>query len=97
MLAPAILSLLLGLVLAQRFRVFVLIPVILLMALFALTGAFARLDAALISGLTVIVAIVSLQIGYLLGISISYGMLWAHLRRLVAASLRRLPPPWRAH
>jgi hypothetical protein len=97
MLAPAILSLLLGLSLAQRFNVFVLIPVILLIVIFALAGALAHRDAALISALTATVAIVSLQIGYLLGIGISYRTLRGRARRLVAASLRSLPPLWRAH
>jgi hypothetical protein len=97
MLAPAILGLLLGLVLAQRFKVFVLIPMILLIVMFALAAALAHLDTALISVLTAIIAVVTLQIGYLLGIGISYGMLWRQARRLVAASLRRLPPQWRAH
>jgi hypothetical protein len=92
----AIVSVLLGLVLAQRFKVFVLLPVILLVLTFALARAFAHVEAAVISAVTVVIAIVSLQIGYLLGAAVRYAVLLARTHRLSAASLRRLPQS-RAH
>ena len=89
MVMPAIVSVLLGLVLAQRFKVFVLLPVMLLVPTFALARAFAHVEAAVIPAVTAVIAIVGLQIGYLLGAAVRYAVLLGRTHR--AASLRRLP------
>jgi hypothetical protein len=92
---PAILSVLLGLVLAQRFKVFVLLPVILLVLTFSIAGALAHVETAVISVVTAMVAIVSLQIGYLLGIVVRHARASLRAHR-PGSSLPRLPH-WRAH
>ena len=98
MLAPAILSLLVGVALAQRFKVLVLVPAIMITLLFALVSGLARGDvnwtaAALIA----VTIIVGLQIGYLLGIGVRHLLLLGRAHRLRAASPTRSLPQWRAH
>jgi hypothetical protein len=70
MLAATIISLILGFVLGQRFKVLVIAPIIALMLLTAASASFSRPEGnwtfAGIAGLS----IVALQIGYLLGITI---------------------------
>jgi hypothetical protein len=97
MLAPAILSLLVGVALAQRFKVLVLVPAIMITLLFALVSGLARGDvnwtaAALIA----VIIIVGLQIGYLLGIGVRHLLLLGRAHRLRAASPTRSLPQWRA-
>jgi hypothetical protein len=94
MLTPALVSLLIGLALAQRFKVLSLIPVILLTLLFALTAAFSGASAAWISALTAAVAIAGLQLGYLLGIGLRQLTLIARAHRRAVS--RVLPSQWRA-
>jgi len=96
MVLPAILSVLLGLVLAQRFNAFVLLPVILLLLTFSIAGALADVETAIISVVTAMVAIVSLQIGYVLGIAVRHARASLLARRPGTGSLRRLPHS-RAH
>jgi hypothetical protein len=98
MLMFAILSLLLGLVLGQRFKVLILIPVIIITLVFAVVAGLARADKAWTVGLTAAVAIAGLQIGYLLGVGVRYAVLLvrAHRRR-AAGPTRSSPPQWRAH
>jgi hypothetical protein len=95
MLTPALVSLLIGLMLAQRFKVLSLIPVILLTVLFALTAAFAGANATWTSTLTAAVAIAGLQVGYLLGIGLRHLTLIARAHRLRAAT-RLSASQWRA-
>ena len=97
MVMPAIVGVLLGLVLAQRFRVFVLLPVILLALTFALARAVAHVEAAVISAVAAVIAIVGLQIGYLLGAAVRYAVLLGRTHRLGVSSLQRLMPRSRAH
>jgi len=62
------LSLTLGLLLAQRFKVLILVPATILVAIVPLLGGF--LDVA-IHGMRIVVAglaVISLQVGYLLGL-----------------------------
>jgi hypothetical protein len=95
MVTPAIIGLLVGTFLAQRFKVLVLAPVILLFAVILAFGAgIARADAGWTVGLTAAVTIVGLQIGYLLGIGIRHLIVAARASRLRAASLGgSLPGP----
>jgi hypothetical protein len=73
MVTLTIISLLVGTFLAQRFKVLVLAPVILLFTVILAFGAgIARADAGWTVGLTATMTIVGLQIGYLLGIGIRH-------------------------
>ena len=92
---PALVSLLIGLVLAQRFKVLSLIPVILITLLFALTAELSGANAAWNAVLTAAAAIAGLQLGYLLGIGLRQLMLIARAHRLRLVS-RLLPSQWRA-
>lgn len=95
MVLSAILGVLLGLVLAQRFNVFGLLPVILLVLTFSVAGALAHAETAMISVVTALVAIVSLQIGYVLGIAVRHAKASLRAHR-PGTALRRLPHS-RAH
>ena len=98
MLTPAIISFLVGLALAQRFKVLVLIPAILLTLVFAVVAGLSGAAAGWASALTAVIVITGLQIGYLIGIAIRQVMLLARAHRLRAGSLTRpLPPQWRVH
>jgi hypothetical protein len=98
MLMPAITGLLVGIALAQRFRVPVLAPVILLTLLFAITAVIARADAAWPATMTAALAIVGLQLGYLAGIGLRYLMVVARASRRGSAALpSALPPQHSAH
>jgi hypothetical protein len=94
MLTPALVSLLIGLMLAQRFKILSLIPVILLTLLFALTAGFSGANAAWTSALTAAVAIAGLQVGYLFGLGLRHLTLIARAHRLRAGS-RLSPSQWR--
>jgi len=63
------LSLTLGLLLAQRFKVLILVPATILVAIVPLLGGF--MDVVAIHGMRIVVAglaVISLQVGYLLGL-----------------------------
>lgn len=87
MVTPALIGLLVGMLLAQRFKVLVLAPVILLTLIFAIGAGIARADAVWVAGSTAAVTIVGLQIGYLLGIGIRHLIVLARATRLRTASL----------
>ena len=95
MFTAALVSLLIGLALAQRFKVLSLIPVIFLTLLFALTAELSGANPAWTSALTATVAISGLQVGYLLGIGLRQLTLIARAHRLHTAS-RVLPSQGRA-
>jgi len=98
MLAPAILSLLVGIALAQRFKVLVLVPAIMITLLFAFVSGLARANTGWTAdALIAVTFIVGLQIGYLLGIGVRHLMLLGRAHRLRAASPTRSLPQWRAH
>jgi hypothetical protein len=67
MLFSALISLLIGVVLARRFKVLVLAPAFILTLVLAIGAGLARTDAAWAIGSTALVVIVGLQIGYLFG------------------------------
>jgi hypothetical protein len=90
MLTPALVSLLLGLVLAQRFKVLSLLPVIVLTGVFVFPAALSDATPAWTSALTFAVANAALQLGYLLGLAVRHLMLVTRALRLRAAS-RLLP------
>lgn len=63
-----VLALTLGLLLAQHFRAFILLPTILLVAIVPLAGGFTGTDGLAMRGAVAVMAVVSLQFGYLLGL-----------------------------
>jgi hypothetical protein len=98
MLAPAILSLLVGAALAQRFKVLVLLPAIMIALLFAFISRLVRADTGwTATTLIAITIVVGLQIGYLLGIGVRHLLLLARAHRLRATSPTRSLPQWRVH
>ncbi len=97
MLTPTIVSLLVGMVLAQRFKVLVLFPVILLTLFLALGAGIVRPGAAWPLGLTAVVVIVCLQVGYVFGIGIRHLMVLARVSRRRTASLSSSLPQRPAH
>ncbi len=98
MLTPTIISLLVGMVLAQRFKVLVLFPVILLTLFLAIGAGIVRPEAGWTAGLTATATIVGLQVGYLFGVGIRHLMVLARVsRRRVASLTSSLPPQRSAH
>ena len=96
MLLPVLISLLVGMVLGQRFKVLILMPAILLTVVIALGAGIARADASWTSALiTAAVTIVGLQVGYLLGIATRRLRVLARVGRLRSASLPNSLPPHR--
>lgn len=97
MLMPALISLLIGSVLGQHFKVLILYPIFLATLFLAASVAMARPDADWTAGLTVVVVIVGLQIGYLVGIGI-WCLLEGRASRLPSSSLpNSLPPQHSVH
>ncbi len=98
MVAAALISLLAGMVLAQRFKVLILLPVMLLTLVIALSTAIAGTDGAWTAGLTAALIILGLQVGYLLGLGLRQVMVLTRATRRQPASLRSpLPPQRPAH
>jgi hypothetical protein len=86
MLSTAIISVLLGMVLGQRFKVLILAPAILLTLLGALGASIVRPETVWFIGKAAAEAIVGMQIGYLLGLGIRHLTLLARAARLRGAS-----------
>ena len=84
MLAPVVLSLLIGMVLAQRFKVLILFPAFALAFILAVATVIGRSDAAWTAGVIATVLISGLQIGYLFGIGVRHVNLVARASRLRA-------------
>jgi uncharacterized membrane protein YqgA involved in biofilm formation len=93
MLTATLIGLLAGMVLAQRFKVLVLLPIILAVLVVAIGVASARPQATWTTGQTVFLIVMGLQIGYLFGIGIRYVMVLAHGGQRRAASLTGSLPP----
>lgn len=87
MLAASIVSLSVGIVLAQRFKVMALFPAFFVTLLLAAGALILRPDAASRTELTTLVVIVGLQIGYLLGIALFNVAALVRLNRRRGASL----------
>jgi hypothetical protein len=98
MVAPIILSILVGAAIAQRFKVLALVPAIVVTLLFALVGTLASAHASWTIPLTAVTVIIGLQIGYLLGLVVRHLVLSTRAGRPGPASpTSSLPPQWRAH
>jgi hypothetical protein len=68
--AVSIISLLIGMVLAQRFKVLALVPAMAVVILLAIAAEFARGAGLWPTALMTVLAIVSVQIGYLAGLAV---------------------------
>ena len=95
MLMPTIIGVLVGMVLAQRFKVLALFPVIVLTLFVASSAAIVHPTAAWTLGLITILMIVGLQLGYLFGIGIRHVTLLTRASRRRATSLARSLSPQR--
>lgn len=84
---PALISLLIGMLLAQRFKVLVLIPTLPLAAILAIGDGLAHGQAIWAIATSSVLAIVALQIGYLLGIGIHHFMVVARASRMNSSSV----------
>jgi hypothetical protein len=96
MLFSALISLLIGIVLAGRFKVLILAPVFMLTLVLAIGTSLVRTDATWSIGSTALVVIIGLQVGYLLGFGVRYVMVLARAGRPHSASLANTLPPRRA-
>jgi hypothetical protein len=72
MIVPAMISLLVGMVLAQRFRALIMVPTIPIALTLTIGIGVALADAPRVIILMCVLEIVSLQIGYFVGVSIRY-------------------------
>jgi hypothetical protein len=94
----ALVSLLMGMVVAQRFGVLILVPFTLLALIVAIGSGIARAESLWTVFATAAVAITSVQIGYLLGAGVHHVLLVARASRLHSGSLpSALPPRRTAH
>lgn len=94
----AVISLLAGMVLGQRFKVLALLPAIGLLAIVCVGSGMAQGESLSATALTAIAAIVSVQLGYLLGLSIRHLLATMHASRLRATSFANpLPTRRSAH
>lgn len=96
MILLAILSLLLGMVLGQRFAVLILVPAIFFTLAIAIGIGAARIGSPWIIGLTAAAAISCLQLGYFLGLAIRHLTATARANEVRAASLGGSLPSQRA-
>jgi len=92
MMTLAMVSLLVGMVLGQRFTVLVLMPTSLIALAFAIGAGVARADTAWWILLTAATAAASLQMGYFIGIAIRHGLVAARASRSPATSLTGSAP-----
>jgi hypothetical protein len=92
MLLLGIFTLLAGMVLGQRFRVLTLVPAGLLTLLVAIGAGAALGETSGQIGLNAVIAIVSIQLGYLFGLGIRHLLLVSRARRLRAASFESSLP-----
>jgi len=88
----AVLSLLVGMVLGQRFKVLVLVPAVATSLVVVLGLGIARSQSLEALGLSAIAVIVAVQIGYLLGLGIRHLLVVVRAGRLRAASFASSRP-----
>ena len=95
MIVSVLISLSIGIVLARRFKVFILAPAFVITLILAISTGFARTDAAWSIGLTALVVIVGLQIGYLLGSGMRHVMVLVRVNRPGSTAFTNSVPPRR--
>lgn len=96
MLAAAILTLLCGMVLGQRFKMLILAPASFLILALAVGAGIARAEMPWMIALTAAELITCLQSGYLLGLGIRYLLPMARAKRQRAASFASSLPTRRS-
>jgi hypothetical protein len=87
MMTFATISLLVGMVLGQRFKVLVLMPTIAIALILVIGVGVARADTVWWIVLMAVAAATSLQIGYLVGIGIRHALVAARASRTPATSI----------
>ena len=92
MMTLTMISLLVGMVLGQRFKVLVLVPTIAIPLIFALGAGIARADTFWQIVLMAVAAASSLQVGYLAGVVIRHVLVAARSSRSPATSLTGSAP-----
>lgn len=92
MIMPALISLLVGMLVAQRFKVLSLLPVIPLSAVFTIAVGAAHAEADWFIVATTALAIVTLQVGYLLGLAVHQLMVLVRASRINSRSLSSTLP-----
>ncbi len=95
MLAAAVTSFLVGMVLAQRFKVLILAPVILLTFVLVIPAGIIHAQAWT-AGLTCVLVICALQFGYFSGLGLRQMMVARRASRRRRASLTDTMPPLRS-
>ena len=95
MLVSALTSLMIGIVLARRFNVLVLAPAFMITVVLAIGTGLARTDATWSIGLTALIVIVGLQVGYLLGSGLRHVMALIRYSRLRSAPMPHPSRPQR--
>lgn len=86
MIMPILISLLTGMLVAQQFKVLILLPIMLLSAVFTIGVGFARAERPWVIPTAAVLAIVSVQIGYLLGLAAHHLMVLARANRIHSGS-----------
>jgi hypothetical protein len=95
MLFSALVSLLIGVVLARHFKVLILAPAFMLTLILAISTGLAHTAAFWSIGSTALVIIVGLQVGYLLGSGMRHVMVFVRAGRPRSASFTSSLPPHR--
>ena len=95
MLFSALIGLLIGIVLARRFKVLVLAPAFMITLVLAIGTALAHTETTWSIGSTALIVIVGLQVGYLLGSGMCHVMAHARYSRLRSASMTNALQPHR--
>jgi hypothetical protein len=95
MLFSALISLMIGIVLAQRFKVLVLAPAFMITVALAIGTGLAQAGATWSIWVTALVVIVGLQVGYLMGSGLRHMMALVRTSRLRSASMTNTLRPHR--
>ena len=98
MMPLVLISLLVGMVIAQRFKVLILFPAILLALVITIASGIALAKSSWMVATAAFVATVAVQIGYLLGAGIHHLMVVTRASRIRSGSMpSTLPPRRTAH
>jgi hypothetical protein len=95
MLFSALVSLMIGVVLARRFKVLILAPAFMLTLVLAIGTGLARTDVAWSIGSTALVVIIGLQVGYLFGSGMRHVMVLVRAGRPRSDTFAHTLPPHR--
>jgi len=93
MIISALIGLLVGMLVAQRFTVLILIPILFLSIFFVITIGVARGERFWTVALASVITVIAVQIGYLLGMAIHQLLVVARTNRMQPLQRRR-PAQW---